>query len=46
MKYLGNASSILGIRISRNENLGTISIDQTSYIFLYKYSTVDDIKKF
>lgn len=32
MKYFGNASSILGIRIMRDEEMKTISIDQTQYI--------------
>lgn len=32
MKNLGQASSILGIRILRNEKLKTISIDQTHYV--------------
>lgn len=32
MKDLGNVSSILGIRVTRNEKFKTISIDQTRYI--------------
>lgn len=31
MKDLGKASNILGIRIQRNEQLGTISLDQQNY---------------
>lgn len=32
MKDLGDASSVLGIRISRDRRAGTIAIDQTQYI--------------
>lgn len=32
MKYLGNASVILGINITRNREKGTISVDQRKYL--------------
>lgn len=43
MKNLGPASSILGIRIIRNYELGTISIDQSHYIreVLRRFGMID-----
>lgn len=43
MKYMGESSSILGIRIQRDVQLGTISIGQTKYIddMLHKFNMTD-----
>lgn len=45
MKDLGEASSILGIRITRNKKLNTITIDQESYVQrILKKFNMDDCK--